>query len=227
MIETLEKKFVEIGGTFHSPVFTIAEKARNLKALIFDWDGVFNSGDKGSGVPSYFNESDAMGTNLLRFGLYLQNGAIPYTLILTGANNETAISFAEREHFDKVYFKSLNKLAILDHFLNEYDLNREEVAFFYDDVLDLGVAQKCGLTFQISSHGKVLFDSYVTRNRYCDYKTGNVGGENGVREVCELILGLIGKYDEVVDERLAFTETYSNYLKLRNSKTTESKVIEV
>jgi 3-deoxy-D-manno-octulosonate 8-phosphate phosphatase (KDO 8-P phosphatase) len=38
-----------------------------VRAFLFDWDGVFNTGLKSDGSPSGFSEADSMGTNLIRF----------------------------------------------------------------------------------------------------------------------------------------------------------------
>jgi len=217
----LEKKFIGLGGEFLSPLSIIRAKFSKIKAIIFDWDGVFNNGEKDAGNSSSYAEGDAMGTNLFRFGFYLDKGVIPITSIFTGALNNLSKHLAEREHFNYLIFKCLDKGKAFEEFLTYHNLKAEEVAFCFDDVLDLPIAQKCGLRFYINGSGRPLFDDYITRNNLFDYKTGNSGGHHAVREVAELLLGLLGNYDQVVQHRLNFTDEYQNYLQLRNSAKTE------
>ena len=61
--------FESEGGEFITPPFVLMEKLKNIKAIVFDWDGVFNEGVKGGGNHSGFSEIDSMGTNMLRFSL--------------------------------------------------------------------------------------------------------------------------------------------------------------
>jgi len=217
----IEKKFIGIGGEFLSPPSVLKSKLDGIKAIIFDWDGVFNDGVKDTNFSSSYSEGDAMGTNLLRFGFYLHYGFIPNTTILTGALNEISKHLTEREHFNHLYYKSINKGAAFEDFLKRAKIQAHEVAFCFDDVLDLPIAQNCGLRFYINSPGRPLFNDYITKNNLFDYKTGNMGGNNSVREVAELVLGLMGNYEEVIQNRLGFSERYSEYLRLRNSVVSE------
>ena len=217
----LEQKFIGLGGEFLSPPSVLKNKLAKIKAIIFDWDGVFNNGEKDTNFSSNYTEGDAMGTNLLRFGYYLSRGKLPITSIFTGALNDLSRYLAEREHFDYLVYKCINKGAAFEDFLKQHDLSPEEVAFCFDDVLDLPIAEKCGLRFYINSPGRPLFEDYILRNNLCDYRTGNYGGNNAVREVAELILGLLGNYDSVVKHRLDFSETYVEYLQRRNSITSQ------
>ena len=71
-----EDIFTSNGGKFITPTSSLKYKLSNIKAVIFDWDGVFNSGEKG-GFPSSFNEVDSMGINMLRFGYFIMLQAFP------------------------------------------------------------------------------------------------------------------------------------------------------
>ena len=92
----LEAAFSALGGTFVTPAERIAERAAACRAVVFDWDGVFNSGAKGEGASSSFSEADSMGINLLRYGLWRARGRLPVAAVITGERNETAIRFATR-----------------------------------------------------------------------------------------------------------------------------------
>ncbi len=216
----IEKAFTAHGGEFVTNFNEIQTKLSTIKAWIFDWDGVFNNGIKDEQTGSVFSEPDAAGSNYLRFGHWLKNEKkLPLSIIMTGANNPAAFRFATREHFDCVYLKVLNKTDALQHFENEFDVKPDEIAFVFDDVLDLGVAAKVALRFLVRRKASPLFTNFVKNRGLCDYITANTGSEQGVREICELVLGINGVFESVVEERLSFSAIYKDFLKQRNAVT--------
>jgi 3-deoxy-D-manno-octulosonate 8-phosphate phosphatase (KDO 8-P phosphatase) len=157
-----------------------------------------------------------MGINLLRFGFWLSNNhQLPFVAIITGENNQTAIKLAERENFHHIYFSFKNKALAFEHFLNAFSLKADEIAFFFDDVLDFPIAKLCGLRFMVNRNGSPLMDKYVRQMQYCDYISGQVGGNNALREMSELILGLLDQYENAVKERTEFGTLYNSYLEQR------------
>ncbi|OQX97662.1 MAG: hypothetical protein B6I20_12200 [Bacteroidetes bacterium 4572_117] len=221
MLTEITKPFENLGGEFISSPKFIQEKLKGIKAFIFDWDGVFNSGTKGEGISSTYTEADSMGTNLLRFGYWLGHKELPIMAIITGENNLSAKKLAQREHFHHIYFKIANKATALEHLLNSYNLKEEEVAFCFDDVLDFPIAEKCGLRFMVRRDASPLFKQYAIENKLCDYITSQQGGNHAVREVSDLVLGLTGQINNVIKERTAFSELYTNYLTQRNTPVTK------
>src|SRR5580704_1165232 len=95
-------------GNFLEASFALAEKLAGVKAIVFDWDGVFNNGVKDENGSSSFSEVDAMGTNLFRFNHYMRTGKVPITAIISGESNKSSETLAKREHFDAVYYKTAN-----------------------------------------------------------------------------------------------------------------------
>jgi 3-deoxy-D-manno-octulosonate 8-phosphate phosphatase (KDO 8-P phosphatase) len=188
-----------------------------VRAFLFDWDGVFNSGLKSEGSTSGFTEADSMGTNLLRFAWWLRDqGSLPFTGILTGQHNPTAVRLAERERFQAVYRGFLNKRAALEDIRNRFDIRPEQVCFLFDDVLDLAVAEQCGVRILVRNGGAPLLARHVEHQGLCEYVTGREGGAHAVRETAELLLGLTGDYRRVVTERASHSEVYRSYLDQRN-----------
>ena len=217
-MEEIQKLFEKQGGEFISSPSFILEKLKNIKAYIFDWDGVFNSGTKGESKSSNYSEIDAMGTNMLRLGYWLANDKeLPVVSIITGENNKMAIYLAEREHFNHIYFNFKNKAIAFEHLLTTFNLKPEEVAFCFDDILDFPITKKCGLKFMVGRKGSPLFNNYVIEKGYVDYITGQPGGNFAIREITELILGLLGQYNNALDERSAFGQNYTDYLQQRNT----------
>lgn len=210
-----------LGGEFLTPPETLAGKLASIDAYLFDWDGVFNAGTKGEKSSSTFSEADSMGINLLRFGYWLTHGRLPFVAIMTGENNPSAVQLAEREHFTAIYFQTRDKGSALTHLETTFNIQADTVAFCYDDVLDLPVAARCGLGFRINRPGSPLFSRYAGSKNFCDYVTANNGTTNAIREICELILGLTGRFDTVVEKRCAFDDDYRRYLEIRNSLETQ------
>jgi len=218
MINEIQQLFQNQGGEFISSPSFIQEKLKSIKAYIFDWDGVFNSGTKDENKSSSYSEPDSMGINLLRFGYWLENNyQLPFVAIVTGENNQTAIKLAERESFHHIYFSFKNKAVAFDHFLETFGLKAEEVAFCFDDVLDFPISRKCGLKFMIRRHASPLFTKYAIEHKYCDYITGQQGGNHAIREVSELILGLLDQHNLAVKERTDFSKLYTDYLDQRKT----------
>ncbi len=212
----IESVAAAFSGTFHTSPGRIAEKLQKIRAFIFDWDGVFNNGAKDSEGASPFNEVDAMGTNLLRFNHYLRNGEPPVTMVISGERNPAAIRFAEREHLHAVYCGIKYKAVALDHLQKAYGIADEEVAFFFDDVLDFSVSARAGLRIMIGRACNPLMIRWAAEKGYIDYCTAADGTSFGLREGMELLKGLSGRFEDTISERANFTQTYTDYLAARN-----------
>lgn len=216
----LELRFTALGARFLVGADRLAERLTQIRALVFDWDGVFNSGAKGDGSPSTFNEADSMGTNLWRFALWRRHGALPLTVIVTGADNPTAERFAQREHFSLVCAGVLDKGRLLASLIERHGLATTEIACVFDDVNDLGMAAQCGVRFMVARRSSPLLAEYVAEQRLCDYVTAAASGQLAVREVAELALGLTADFAAVVDSRRKLDETYARYFAERQAAET-------
>src|SRR5687768_623752 len=183
-------------GEFITDKDQIVQKLSTIKAFVFDWDGVFNMGHKDENGCSTFSEVDSMGINLLRLNYYLRTKSCPKVAIITGENNKTAFGFAKREHFDAVYYNAKHKKLAVDHFCREFGLQPNQIAFVFDDVLDLSVASIVGIRCMLKREATPMFKKYVIGNQLVDYITQFGGGEYGVREITELLIGLSGSYNE-------------------------------
>jgi len=217
--------FEELGGEFVSPPVLLMKKWSKIKAFVFDWDGVFNTGLKGHETTSHFTEADSMGVNMLRFSYWLSyNYTQPITAIITGQNNTSAKHFALREHFNFIFSGCPDKQSAFGQFLDNSGLEAEEVMYVFDDVLDLTIADKCGLRMMVNRYASPLFYNHVKTKQLADYISFNEGGENAVREICELLIGFNDNYSEVMDKRMTFEGEYKTYLDQRNTaKLSETK----
>ena len=219
-------------GSFVTEPLEIQQKLSKIKAFVFDWDGVFNNGFKNASGSSPFSEVDAMGTNMIRFNHCLRNNVNPFVAIISGESNTAAFTLAKREHFHSVYCSIKHKMDALDHFCKTHNLKYEEVAFVFDDILDLSVAKVVGLRIMVSRACNPLLIDFAVQHNMVDYLTANEGNHHAVRETAELIVGLSGLYHETLENRIDYTATYQEYLGRRNNQQTmyytchESKIIE-
>lgn len=214
----LRERFSAHGARFVSSERDLEARCSRLKAVLFDWDGVFNDGFKDAEGGSPFSEVDSMGVNLLRFALWLKSDEqLPKAAIITGQHNPFAERFAQRERLHGLYMGFTNKPDAFDAFLNTHGLRPEEVAFFFDDVLDLPVAEKCGLRVLIGHRATHHFQRTVENRGTADIIIPLGGGHHGLREACELLIAMWGSWDEVIGHRAGFTPVYQRYLAERQS----------
>jgi 3-deoxy-D-manno-octulosonate 8-phosphate phosphatase (KDO 8-P phosphatase) len=213
-------------GRFLTPAANIQAKLEKIKVYIFDWDGVFNNGQKDENNTSLFNEIDAMGINLLRFNHFKRKGVMPIFGIITGERNSASHTFSNREHIDFVYYKIKHKSIALEHLCQKHNVTPDEILFVFDDVLDLDVAKKVGLRMMVSRPANPLLIQYAENAKLVDYLTANDGNNHALREIVELLTGLTGIYDETLSDRIAYNDTYRKFITMRNSLPTEYFTVE-
>jgi 3-deoxy-D-manno-octulosonate 8-phosphate phosphatase (KDO 8-P phosphatase) len=217
----MAKSPVKFPGKFISSQKTISAKLKKIRALVFDWDGVFNNGEKSAEGSSNFNEVDSMGSNLLRYSFYLNNSTLPVTAIISGEKNQTSFFFSKRECFHYSFFKMPNnKLDALKYICEAEKIKPEEVLYVFDDVLDLPIAEVCGLRMLVNQKANPLFAEYCAKHKLVDYVTGYSGGNFAVREVSEMLMYLNGNYEKIITDRKNAAEKYKAYLSQRQSTKT-------
>lgn len=219
-LDAVRSTFEAVGGQFVAPPEKIARAVENCRGVVFDWDGVFNFGRKGASVDSGFSEADSMGTNMLRYGLWRKGQNLPLTAIMSGADNKSAVHFARRECFTSVYLGVKDKRKTIEHLAAENDIELRELMCVFDDINDLGMAELCGLRFMVRRDASPLLLDYAVKHSLCDYVTGS--SEFAVREVCELVLGLLGIYGDVLQSRIAVDGEYQRYFNSRQAVSTQS-----
>ena len=193
----------------------------SIRAFVLDWDGVFNDSRKTGQSESYFTEVDSMGTNLLRYSSWLKNkNTLPFTAVISGEQNNAAKFFLQREHFHTGYFMAKDKLVAFRHFCEEHQLKPKEVAFVFDDVLDLSLAQIAGMRICIHHNANPAFNDFVIKNKLADYVTGNTSGNFALREACELMISANGNAERVFSSRMKNDADYQSYIQERNTPRT-------
>jgi 3-deoxy-D-manno-octulosonate 8-phosphate phosphatase (KDO 8-P phosphatase) len=215
----LEAHFVDIGGQFLKSSFTIQGQLENIKALVFDWDGVFNDGSKGANANSNFSDVDSLGVAMLRYAYFRATGRHLKVAVITGEANPSAQAWAKRDKIDALYSNCKNKEQALEHFCQEIKISPKEVACFYDDLLDLPMAAKAGLRFAVGRLANPIFLKFVEENHLADYISASQGNEHAVREFSELIIALLGQQEATFKSRMAFDNSYRQFSEQRNRTT--------
>jgi 3-deoxy-D-manno-octulosonate 8-phosphate phosphatase (KDO 8-P phosphatase) len=216
-VSAITRRFSEAGGVFVTPAPVLAASLRRMRAVVFDWDGVFNSGVKGQDLASTFSEADAMGSNMLRYALWHRAEQLPVAAVVSGEDNRAALQFAKRERFQAIYVGVRDKRRMIEHLCSRHRLETDEIACIFDDINDLGMAALCGVRYLVRRPASPLLMRYVAERELCDYISASEPSQHAVRELCELSLGLLGMFDVVVDSRTAYDASYQRYFSERQA----------
>ena len=211
-----EKITVFFKGQFITPFNELQQKMQNIKAFVFDWDGVFNNGHKSYDGCSTFSEIDSLGITMMRFSYYLQYGKHCPVAIITGEQNKASFFFAQREHYNNIFYRIKHKETALHFFCEQHNLQPSEVLFVFDDVLDLSASAIAGTRMMVQHSSNLLFTDYAVKRNMVDYITANDGNNGAIREASELYLFSVNNFDETIHQRVAFSERYQNFISQRN-----------
>lgn len=156
----------------------IAEKAKKIKLLILDVDGVLTDnrlfyGDNGVEYKS-FHTRDGHGMVLL------QKSNVDIGII-TGRKSQLVANRMKDLKVKHVFQGIPDKLPTFLKLVEDLELELEEIAYVGDDILDLPILLRIGLAVAPDNA-----DPEVTTR--VDYVSQFSGGQGCVREVCEIIM---------------------------------------
>jgi len=164
----------------------VLKKAKSIRLLLLDVDGVMTDGrvvfaDSGEEVKA-FDVKDGHGIRMLmRTGVSVA--------LLTGRESRVVLHRARDLGIDMVYQGAKDKLSVFEGILREKGFKGEEVCYVGDDLVDMPVMKRAGLSISVADASEELKGSV-------DYVTERAGGRGAVREVCELILKAQGKWED-------------------------------
>ena len=168
----------------------ILEKAKNIKLVIFDVDGVLTDGSLfiGDGGEEYkaFNSKDGHGLRML------QNGGVDIAII-TGRVSNVVEHRVKELGIKYVYQGKREKLPAYEELLEQVKLQPEQIAYVGDDVVDLPVMCRVGLAIAVQ-------DAHHYVKKHAHWITEHGGGRGAARDVCEMILEAHGKLDSMLRE---------------------------
>ncbi len=153
-------------------------KIKKLKLILTDVDGVLTDGSlyftRNGEYLKKFNIKDGMGVNIL-----LRNN-IP-TGIVTKDRSKIVERWAKEMNIFFIKMGVKQKEKALDMICKKFSLKKSEVAYIGDDVNDLSILNKVGVSACPSDSVKAVKDTvnYICKNR---------SGDGAFREFCDLIL---------------------------------------
>ena len=156
----------------------ILARAKNIKLLILDVDGVLSNGyimidDEGKEFKQ-FHIHDGLGIILLQ-----QTGV--RLAIISGRKSHLVAHRMQQLGITKVYQGYDDKITPYQELLNEYQLTPTEVAYMGDDLIDIPLLKRVGLAITVPN-------GMACVKGYAHYETNKAGGRGAVREVCEMIM---------------------------------------
>ena len=163
------------------------ERAKKIKLLIMDVDGVLTDGRI-----IYGSDGTEFKSFHVRDGhaMKLANRAGLKMAIITGRDSEIVTRRGKELEVDFIYQKVFNKLEVYEKILQENNLKDEEIAFIGDDIVDLPVMRRVGLSIAVEDAVEELKQESLLI-------TKNPGGRGAVREVIEYILKARGLWEDV------------------------------
>lgn len=168
----------------------ILQKARQIKAIFFDVDGVLTDG----GIIY-----DNAGMELKRFNVkdgqiikYLRKAGI-LTAVITGRDSQVVRNRCEELKIDKHYHGVKDKLVVYDKLKEKWQLTDEQIAYIGDDINDLPILTRCGLSCTPA-------DGHLKVRERANLVLSLKGGEGTLRELADLVLESQGLYAQIIKE---------------------------
>lgn len=167
----------------------IIKKVKKLKLLILDVDGVLTDGrlffDHNGEEYKCFHARDGHGIKLLR-----ETGV--EVAVISGRKSNSVALRMKSLGVEYIYQGHENKIAALAEIMQKTSLNPDQVAHIGDDLLDLPVMTRVGLSIAVNDANDAVKD-------YADWCTKTAGGQGAVREVCDFIMQTQGTFDKILD----------------------------
>ncbi len=167
----------------------ILEKAKKIRLVIFDVDGVLTDGriiigDDGQEYKS-FNTRDGHGMKLLQLtGVDIA--------IISGRTTKTVEHRMNSLGINHVFQGKRVKLPVFEQLIAELNLQPEECAFVGDDWVDLSIMSRVGLAIAVQDADNVV-------KKHAHWITPSNGGHGAAREVCELIMEGQGNLQDQIE----------------------------
>ncbi|MCL2898105.1 3-deoxy-manno-octulosonate-8-phosphatase KdsC [Brenneria tiliae] len=156
----------------------VLDKARDVRLLICDVDGVLSDGliymgNQGEELKT-FNVRDGYGIRcLLTSGIEVA--------IITGRTANMLVDRCKTLGIAHLYQGQSDKILAFNDLLDKLSLTVGQVAYIGDDLIDWPVMAQVGLSVAVADAHPLLLPR-------ADYVTRIAGGRGAVRELCDLIL---------------------------------------
>jgi 3-deoxy-D-manno-octulosonate 8-phosphate phosphatase (KDO 8-P phosphatase) len=167
---------------------TSTERAKRLKLMIFDVDGVLTDGGLRYGpegeLIKTFNVLDGHGIKLLQ-----KSGV--RTAIISARQSPIVARRASDLGISILLQGVEDKRSAFEKTINELKFTPDECGFMGDDVIDLPVMMRVGFAISVpNGHAEVRSRAHYVAQAH--------GSKGAVREVCDFILHAQGNYDSAL-----------------------------
>jgi len=156
----------------------IIAKAKNIKLVIFDVDGVLTDGsiiigDDGEEYKA-FHSRDGHGMRLLQYtGVEIA--------IITGRTSKVVEHRMNNLGISHVFQGQQVKLPAYEQLIEQLGLTHDQCAYVGDDWVDLAIMNRVGLAIAVQDAAPLV-------KKHAHWTTPTNGGKGAAREVCELIM---------------------------------------
>jgi len=168
---------------------TLRSRILPVRLMVLDVDGVLTDGriiyhDDGSEIKA-FDVQDGHGIKLL------QRAGIEVALV-TGRCSKAVEHRAKGLGIQRVFQGFHRKIEAYESILRDTGLNDEQLGCMGDDLIDIPLMRRVGFAVAVPNCvAEVLpFAHYVTKA---------YGGHGACREVCDLLLRVQGRWEEIVE----------------------------
>ena len=173
-------------------MLTFVDRAKNIKLMIFDVDGVLTDGaiyytNKGEEFKA-FNILDGQGMKMLKASgveLAIISGRASHSVELRA--QDLGIKFLQQAVEDKY--------ACYLQLVTSVGLTAEQTGYIGDDLADLPVMRHCRLAVSVPEAPEII-------KRHAHYVTQAGGGRGAAREICELIMQAQNSYEKALSKYL-------------------------
>ena len=156
----------------------LRKKCEKIHIILTDVDCVLTDGGmyytENGDVMKKFHTRDGMGVTLLRKKKIS-------TIIITKEKTKFVKRWAKKMNVEKLYDGIQKKEELVNKICATYDVKLEELAYIGDDVNDLALLKKVGLSATPA-------DGLSEAKKICDYICKLKGGEGAFRELADLVL---------------------------------------
>jgi 3-deoxy-D-manno-octulosonate 8-phosphate phosphatase (KDO 8-P phosphatase) len=171
---------------------SIVERAKDIRLLILDVDGVLTTGIlyyTHTGLEyKGFHIHDGLGIKLL------QKSGVKVAII-SGKNSQPVLRRLKELEIEHCYLGYEDKLLAYEELKQKLQFQDQHIAFIGDDLPDLPLLRRVRLAITVPQAPKIIHD-------YVHLVTVNKAGKGAVREICELIMDAQGHYQSMLQSYL-------------------------
>lgn len=161
-----------------------------IKLVATDIDGVLTAGEvilleNGEEI-KIWNVKDRLGMHLLK--QYLPEVKVAW---ITGRSSKQVELRAKEQKVDFLVQSCQDKIKSLLEIANSISISLEEIAYIGDDIIDLCILKKVGLSV-------CPLDAVMEAKKVSKYVSQYDGGKGVFREVCEMLLKSRNIWNEII-----------------------------